>query len=333
MRGLALVLLFAGAQAMVHGDARADTHGDNRSTSSPTEASRREALRLRNLGAEALERGDTTRALELFERAYTLVPSANLRFNLGVVYTLLGRSPEAIDAFHAFLAGVPNAPREARLFAQAKLAELERPSAAPNSQTETTGLPELERGERLFRAQQYAEALEAFSAGYARTHRAAFLLNIARCQQQLGDTDKARDAYRAFIEGDPASPDAADAKLLLQALHSERVANEPHHSASEVSNRYAPKIGAGLLMGLGLGALAVGSGLLGNYGAAYAKRNVDIDHFQTSNNLDGERIGGAITLAIGASIAVSGLIVYLTKARSSRSARHAHARGSWGAFQ
>ncbi len=78
----------------------------------------------RDLGAEALRRGDYAIALEHFQRAYAAYPSENLRYNVGVALGGLGRYPEAIEAFEMFLARDPDAPPVAREYAKARVKEL-----------------------------------------------------------------------------------------------------------------------------------------------------------------------------------------------------------------
>jgi tetratricopeptide repeat protein/PEGA domain-containing protein len=87
------------------------------------DSNRVEAKRLRDTGAEAIDRGDFAAALDSFSRALELFPSPNLRYNLGVALDGLGRWSEAAEEFEEFLAAAPNAPAAARDFAAAKLRE------------------------------------------------------------------------------------------------------------------------------------------------------------------------------------------------------------------
>src|SRR5258706_11497731 len=86
---------------------------------------RPEAKRLKDLGASALERGDYALALESFEQAYRTFPSPRLRYNLGLALGGVGRYPEAIEAFEAFLAEAADAPADARAYARRRAVELE----------------------------------------------------------------------------------------------------------------------------------------------------------------------------------------------------------------
>jgi tetratricopeptide (TPR) repeat protein len=89
------------------------------------DSARDEAKRLRDLGAEALDRGELAAALERFEQAYRAFPSPKLLYNLGLALGELGRYPEAIDAFERFLAQASDAPQATREWAQRRIGELE----------------------------------------------------------------------------------------------------------------------------------------------------------------------------------------------------------------
>jgi hypothetical protein len=90
----------------------------------PEDRQRAEALA--RVGADAVQRGDWPLALEQFRAAYQIYPSANLRYDIGVALAAVGRYVEALDELHAFVDGAPGAPADARAFALARIAELER---------------------------------------------------------------------------------------------------------------------------------------------------------------------------------------------------------------
>ena len=68
-----------------------------------TEAERAEAKSLLNQGLKLLEKNDFAGARERFERAYKLVPSPKILFNLGEANLGLGRNAEAVRSFEGFL--------------------------------------------------------------------------------------------------------------------------------------------------------------------------------------------------------------------------------------
>jgi hypothetical protein len=89
------------------------------------DAARHQAKELRDQGANAAQAHDFVVALDCFERAYAIYPSANLLFNIGVALDRLQRSERAIAAFEEFLATATDAPAIARDFARERVRALE----------------------------------------------------------------------------------------------------------------------------------------------------------------------------------------------------------------
>ena len=85
-----------------------------------TEAERAEAKSLLNQGLKLLEKNDFAGARERFERAYKLVPSPKILFNLGEANLGLGRNAEAVRSFEGFLDQAPYAPQASRATAERK---------------------------------------------------------------------------------------------------------------------------------------------------------------------------------------------------------------------
>jgi Tetratricopeptide repeat/PEGA domain len=77
-------------------------------------------------GAGFLADGDYRNALARFQEAYALFPSPKLHYNLALAYLGLGRDADALKAFEAFLAAVPDAPPENRKNAELHVTELRR---------------------------------------------------------------------------------------------------------------------------------------------------------------------------------------------------------------
>jgi len=85
-----------------------------------TEAERNEAKAELNQGLKLLEKNDFAGAQEHFERAYKLVPSPKILFNLGEAYLGLGRHADALRSFEGFLDQAPYAPQASRATAERK---------------------------------------------------------------------------------------------------------------------------------------------------------------------------------------------------------------------
>jgi tetratricopeptide (TPR) repeat protein len=156
---LICITLLCGARAAAAPDAPADP------------AAR--AKQLKDLGAEAFERGDDEAALDYFWRAYRTYPSPKLLFNIGLADDRLGRWADAIEAFRLFLADAPDAPAAAREHAQAAVQRLEPRVGRlmivvepPDAELTLDGAPLALRGS-LLRVMPGAHTLAAAKAGFS----------------------------------------------------------------------------------------------------------------------------------------------------------------------
>lgn len=73
-------------------------------------------------------------------------------------------------------------------------------------------------GQSLIRSEQFEEAYEAFERGYALSNKALFLFNMAECARSLGDTERARTNYTAFLAAKPRGRVARMARARLAKL-------------------------------------------------------------------------------------------------------------------
>src|SRR5262245_23517867 len=76
-------------------------------------------------------------------------------------------------------------------------------------------------GETLFRDGRYRSALAEFKKGFALTARPAFLINIGQCQRKLGELEEAKENFVTFLEADPNSPLAEQARTVLREIEAE----------------------------------------------------------------------------------------------------------------
>jgi hypothetical protein len=100
-----------------------------RASAAGKEDPRETARQLQSEGLKLLESGEALAALERFERAYALVPSPKILFNLGKTRVALGHEVEAFEAFDRFLAEAKDVPSAARAAAERYRDEL-RPRVA-----------------------------------------------------------------------------------------------------------------------------------------------------------------------------------------------------------
>ena len=73
-------------------------------------------------------------------------------------------------------------------------------------------------GRRLFAAGRYAEAQAQFAQGYALSHRAAFLFNMAECARLVKDAPQARGLYLRYVKEHPKGTRREDALSRCKAL-------------------------------------------------------------------------------------------------------------------
>lgn len=74
------------------------------------------------------------------------------------------------------------------------------------------------RGETLYVAEQYGQALAEFEAGFAVLPLPGFLVNIGQCHRRMGDLAGARTAFERFLALAPDSPFAPEVRDLIREL-------------------------------------------------------------------------------------------------------------------
>lgn len=75
-----------------------------------------------------------------------------------------------------------------------------------------------ERGEALFAARKYEEAVVEYAAAYDLSYRPLFLFNMAQAHRLRGARPEAVKLYEAYLAEDPQGPAAADSQAFLATL-------------------------------------------------------------------------------------------------------------------
>ncbi len=76
-------------------------------------------------------------------------------------------------------------------------------------------------GKLYYEKGKYRQAITSFESGYDLVKRPAFLLNIAQCQRKLGNTTKAREYYRRYLEEEPQAGQRAAVEKIIAELDAE----------------------------------------------------------------------------------------------------------------
>ncbi|MEP7050511.1 MAG: PEGA domain-containing protein [Pseudomonadota bacterium] len=77
---------------------------------------------------------------------------------------------------------------------------------------------EMEKGQGLYVAGNYAGAAQVFEAGYATYPYSAFLFNAGVCYQKQNDVDHALDKFKEYLKVDANAPDADKVKQRIATL-------------------------------------------------------------------------------------------------------------------
>ena len=109
-------------------------------------------------------------------------------------------------------------------------------AAAPASQTNVAQLNE--EGASLYAARDYRHAIEKFIQAYAVDSDPNLLFNIARCYEELGETDAAIEKYEAFLKTPGA--DAKGRQRARESLAALRESADAAHQNPGSSSASAP---------------------------------------------------------------------------------------------
>jgi len=173
----------------------------------------------------------------------------------------------------------------------------------------------LDRGLRSYAVGKWAEAIEAFRAGYEIEPRPDFLYALAQAERMSGDCRAAAAAYRAFLRTSPAEKAAGSARQNLERCEAQ-VAAEPATTSAPPVATPAVKIDvaprrawysdpAGDVLGaLGLAIVGTGGALwgVGEAGVQSANAATRYDQFGGGAGAERERTVGIVGVAVGGAL-------------------------------
>lgn len=98
-----------------------------------------------------------------------------------------------------------------------------QPKDAPSKRLEAIRA-EMDKGQGLFLAGNYAAAAEVFEAGYNAYPYSAFLFNAGVCYQKQNDVDRALAKFREYVKADPHAPDVDKVNQRIASLEAAKAA-------------------------------------------------------------------------------------------------------------
>jgi len=147
---------------------------------------------------------------------------------------------------------------------------------APATKAEVEARAAFEDGRRLYKTSQHEQALEKFLLAYKLDPRPAFLFNIARCHEMLGQLGKAIEHYDLYLTRVPKAKNRELVQARLKALRErqEKAASKKAEEAKPVKAAVQEPVAEpaakrdwrwyGGLAGVGLGAaLVITGGVMG----------------------------------------------------------------------
>jgi Flp pilus assembly protein TadD len=180
-------------------------------------------------GELAYRAGQLKQALEHFQRAYALAPSAELEFDLGHVYERLGEAEAAIRHYRKYLQQ-PRLEDSERQQIDKRIANLVAlqarqrapliESPPPREAMDAEAYAFFQRGTKLFRQAKYDAALIAFTEARRFAKLPELNYNLAVTCERLGRNAEAAKHYRAYLREAEAPKDSAQVEARIRALSS-----------------------------------------------------------------------------------------------------------------
>ena len=157
-------------------------------------------------------------AVQQLQEAYQLVPSAALLYNMAKCYERMGDYARAIDHYERYLKeslGAPDADtvRDMISHYRAKLAK----SGTPTSPEERAAVV-ANKGRDYYRAGRFADAIAKLEQAMRIVEKSAFIYNIAKCYEKMGEYDQALIYYRRYLAIEPNASDRSDVDAIIKAL-------------------------------------------------------------------------------------------------------------------
>ena len=168
-----------------------------------------ESQRLTGEGEALYKAGKYADALQAYERAYTLNPLADLRYNQAACMEKMGAREMAASRYGDYLKEAPNAKDADKV--RTHITKLHDEATA-------TAKTAFERGLKAYAQGDFKAAVSAFTKAYSQLPRPQFLYNAGAAYHKAGDTANAVRYYQLYLNMAPDAPDAGRVHKAIDML-------------------------------------------------------------------------------------------------------------------
>lgn len=168
-----------------------------------------ESERLMGEGQALYKAGKFADALQAFERAYTLNPRAELRYNQAACMERMGAREMAASRYQDYLKEAPQANDADKV--RTHITKLHDDARAASQEA-------FDRGQQAMLAGDFKAAAGAFAEAYSHLPLPALLFDRAQALDKAGDVKGAVRHYQLHLNMAPNAPDAGKVRERIQTL-------------------------------------------------------------------------------------------------------------------
>jgi tetratricopeptide (TPR) repeat protein len=197
------------------------------------------------------------------------------------------------------------------------------PAGASSGKVQSEVEQHLQRGVKLYTEGAIDASIVELEQAYALDPNASVCYALGQAHRKKGACKRAIELYRCAVE---KAPDEAFARAANYQIGRCVVAggNESvetptaavvHEEATPPKRPWRRDVAGGVLLGVGLGAVAAGGGLLGHGEALARAATDDLDAYRAAGAVGAQRIAGGVLLAVGGVGILGAVIRYVVVAR------------------
>jgi len=172
-----------------------------------------ESQRLMGEGEALYKAGKYADALQAFDRAYTLNPLAELRYNQAACIEKMGAREMAASRYEDYLKEAPQAPDADKVRRHITQLHADATNASRNA---------FDRAQEAYVSGDYKGAAAAFAEAYSHLPKPEFLYDQAAALDKAGDAQGAVKAYQLYLNAAPNAPHADKVRAHIDDLQKAR---------------------------------------------------------------------------------------------------------------